>query len=119
MTKPMTQDHEARRAARIAAARAARTTAPEWVEMSVPVTELRAGDYLVRVPAQHGYRGARYEATLAAAFTVHAGQRIADGAFTLVAGSGGVVPVAYRQNGSLFGSSVWPATHTAIVRRPA
>lgn len=116
---PSAASRERAREARLAAAKAARATAPSWEELSVPVTDLRPGDFLVKVPSQHRIRGARYEGTIREALSVHAGQVVDQaGPLRITAPRAGVVPVVYRDGTTLLGAYVWPSHFTAIIRRP-
>lgn len=45
------------RDARLAAVKAARANAPQWVSVETTVGEIRVGDYLEIIPTQGGFRG--------------------------------------------------------------
>ena len=62
MEATATQDHEAARAARIAAMKARRSQAQFGPEETIPANEVRDGDFLIRTPLIKwaGPRGGRY-----------------------------------------------------------
>lgn len=107
----LSQSQEARREARIAAAKARRAEAPTCTEIEVPVTQVQPGDYLVKVPSQGGLRGAIYGALVDEALHVHAGQTVRG----LHSPASGVAIVTHRWGAP--GEAIWPSNFIAVVRR--
>jgi hypothetical protein len=60
----MTYSTSTSREDRLAAAKAARATWTPTTEAEIGVDQLQAGDFLVRIPSQHGVRGYRIDTTV-------------------------------------------------------
>lgn len=109
----MATNREAAREARLEAAKAARATAPKWVEVDTTVGEITVGDYLVLVPTQMGLRGTRFDGLVTRADSTWQSYGLRTGPRRPLT----PVEAIWLGTALVQGATAYPASFTCTVRR--